>query len=352
MTQPQENALAVTRKSALVRRMAFFWRSAWGLAIAMALVGCARKKSAPDSAAPATTLQKVVLQTDWFPQAEHGGFYQALAMGFYREAGLDVTILPGGPGAGIKLKVARGDADFGMLRSDDIMVAASRGMPLVMVMATMQHDPEALLVHEDSPVKTLRDLNGRTVNAPPGMTWIPYLQKRYGINFAVTPSNYGMEIFLTNKDAIQQCILTNEPFIARQNGKKVRTLPLADTGYDCYPVVFSRRELLREKPEVARAFVAASIRGWRDYLDRDPTPADTLILQKSPQMSAELLKFSRSEMILRSLVHGDRAKEEDIGQLSFARLAEEMQTLLTLKILESPVAIADVATKDFLPARP
>jgi hypothetical protein len=105
------------------------------LVLALLAAGCARKEAA--IAPAATSLRKVVLQSDWFPQAEHGGFYQALAKGFYREAGLDVEILPGGPGATIKLSVAKGTADFGMYRSDDVIVAASRGLPLVIVGAVM-----------------------------------------------------------------------------------------------------------------------------------------------------------------------------------------------------------------------
>src|SRR5687767_9277001 len=118
------------------------------LLIASFLAGCGRKENAVPSAATAGEkpgLRKIVLQSDWFPQAEHGGYYQALARGFYREAGLDVQILPGGPGSGIKLKVAKGDADFGMNRSYDVILAVSQGLPLMIVAATMQHDPLALM---------------------------------------------------------------------------------------------------------------------------------------------------------------------------------------------------------------
>ena len=114
----------------------------------LAVVGCAREGSQPKPAAGAPVgLRKVSLQTDWFPQAEHGGFYQAVVKGFYREAGLEVTLLPGGPGAGINLKVAKGEADFGMNRSDDLILAASQGLPVMMVAAVLQHDSQVLLVH-------------------------------------------------------------------------------------------------------------------------------------------------------------------------------------------------------------
>jgi NitT/TauT family transport system substrate-binding protein len=319
------------------------------LAAVVLAAGCARRAEVAEAKPAGPKLRKVSLQTDWFPQAEHGGFYQALAKGFYREAGLDVTLLPGGPGAGIALKVAKGDADFGMNRSDNILRGATQGLPLVMVMATMQHDAQALMLREENPVKSLRDLEGKTIMANVGMAWIPYVQKKYGITFNLTPNSYGIGGFLADPNVIQQCFLTNEPFLAQQRGIRVRTLALAESGYDCYQVIFCRRELIRDAPEVVRAFVGASIRGWRDYLEGDPAPADKLILQRNPQMTPELLKFSRSEMILRSLVLGDPQKNEDIGQLSLARLAAELQVLLDLKVLDTPVAISSVATREFLP---
>lgn len=331
------------------RGMCLVLRSIVWLAALACAAGCGRKE-APVAAAPAKpALRKVVLQTDWFPQAEHGGFYQALTKGFYAQAGIEVEILSGGPGAGIKLKVSKGEADFGMLKSDDLLIAASRGLPVMMVMATMQHDPQALMVHADSPVKSFKDLNGREVIGNVGMTWFPYLEKKYDIKIEKRQNTYGLGEFLANPDVIQQCLVTNEPFFAQQHGKKVRTLPLAESGYDCYPAVFCRRELTRTEPEVVRAFVQASIRGWRDYLDGDPAPADKIILKRNPQMTPELLQFSRREMINRRLVHGERAKGEDIGQLSLQRLREQVEVLRNLRIMEEPVAIPAVASTEFLP---
>ena len=138
------------------------------LSVILIGAGCAREKPTVTGTSSLPQLRKVIFQSDWFPQAEHGGFYQALAKGFYREAGLDVEIRSGGPGVGIKVPVATGDVDFGMNRSDDVMVVASRGLPLVMVAAVFQHDPQALMVHAESPVKTFKDLNGRAIIASVG----------------------------------------------------------------------------------------------------------------------------------------------------------------------------------------
>lgn len=316
----------------------------WLGLVALGLTGCPRQP-AGDAA-----LRKVVFQSDWFAQAEHGGFYQALAKGYYREAGLDVDILTGGPGAGIKLKVAKGEADFGMNRGDDAILAVSRGLPLMMVMATLQHDPQALLLHADDPVKDFPDLNGRTVTAAVGMTWIPYIQQKYGIKFGLVPTSYGLASFLVDRTVIQQCFLTSEPYFARQKGVAVRVLPLTATGYDIYHAVICRRELLRKEPEIVRAFVAASIRGWQDYITNDPAPAHQLILARNRDMTAGQLAFSRQALIEHALVSGHAERGEATGRLNLERIQQEIDRLLEFGVLEKALRADAVATTAYLPA--
>ena len=261
-----------------------------------------------------------------------------------------MTLLPGGPGAGINLRVAKGDADFGMNRSDDLILAASQGLPLLIVAAVLQHDSQVLLVHDASPVKSLDDLAGRTVTASIGMAWIPWLKKSRGIDFALRPQTYGLAGFMADPDAIQQGLVTNEPYVARQKGIAVRSLMIGASGFDAYHAIFCRRELARAEPEVVRAFVAASVQGWRDYLEGDPAPAHALILQANTQMTRGLLEFSRGELISRDLVRGDAARGEVIGQIELHRIARQIGMLRELKILERPLTAEAVATKEFLPA--
>jgi NitT/TauT family transport system substrate-binding protein len=294
--------------------------------------------------------RKITFQTDWFPQGEHGGFYQALAKGFYAEAGLDVTLLPGGPGAGITLKVARGDADLGMHRSDSIIVATvEQGLPLLMVGAVTQHDYESLMVHDESPVRTFADLNGRTLIGSPGQIWMQFLQKKLGLQFNLIPATGALGVFLADPEAIQQCVYTNEPFLARQHGAKVRVLPLATAGYDVYTVLFCRRDFAQRNPAATRAFIAASLRGWHDFLEGDPAPAFAEILRRNPNVSPELLAFSREEMIRHQVTTGDPQRGEAMGQLSRTRLRDQIATLVDLKILAVPVAPGQVASWDYLP---
>ncbi|MEZ5415032.1 MAG: ABC transporter substrate-binding protein [Opitutaceae bacterium] len=317
----------------------------YGLAsVLLLLAGCA--KPTPEDGPP---LRKVVLQTDWFPQAEHGGFYQALAKGFYRDAGLEVEIVPGGPGAAIKIKVAKGDATFGMLRSDDAAMAVANGLPLVVVAATMQHDAEALLLHANDPVQDFSDLDGRTVMAPVSMVWIPFIQKKYGVKFDLIPTTYGLGAFLGDRDFIQSCFLTSEPYYAAEKGVAVRTLPLTQAGYDIYQGIVCRRELTRTEPDLVRAFIAATIQGWRDYLENDPTPANQLILARNGNMTQGQLDYSRQALIDHSLVGGFAERGETIGRIDLARVQADIDLLREFNVLQKPLRAEEVATTEFLP---
>jgi NitT/TauT family transport system substrate-binding protein len=140
------------------------------LAAALALsAGCSRP-AATETAAGGPALPVVRFKTDWYPQAEHGGFYQAVAKGYYREAGIDVDIVPGGPGVLVPQIVLAGQADIAMGRSDDMIVFVSKGLPFVVVGVYMERDPQAILVHDESPVRTFADLNNRTIMGVPAQT--------------------------------------------------------------------------------------------------------------------------------------------------------------------------------------
>ena len=186
--------------------------------------GCS-KPAGPVSAEAAPT--KVRFKTDWYPQAEHGGFYQAVAKGFYRDAGIDVDIVPGGPGSVLVLpdRAGRAQADIAMGSSDDLVMWASKGLPFVGVGVYMERDPQAILVHDASPVRTFSDLNHRAVMAVPGSNWIDYIKAHYDIDFNLIPSNFGIAEFMADKNFIQQCFVTNEPYFVKKNGRATPDAP-------------------------------------------------------------------------------------------------------------------------------
>ncbi len=310
--------------------------------------GCGKKEAGPVAAAAGPV--KIRFQTDWFPQPEHGGYYQALAKGYYAAEGLDVEILPGGPNAQVMATVATGRAELGMTNGDDVIVAVARGVPIKMVGAEMQRDPQGILFHEEHPLKDLHDLQGRTVMAGAGSTWIQVLRKKMGVEFNLVPLVGDLARFVNNPEFVQQCFVTNEPYFARQRGAKVGALLIASDTYEPYRVMFTGNKFLAEHPEIVAKFVRASIHGWVDYLTGDPTPANQLLLKIRSDLTADFMAASIKAMNDYQLVLGDPAKGEVAGQLKAARLEKQIKLLQEVGVLDKPVELKDVVTFDFLPA--
>ena len=310
--------------------------------------GCRRGKADPSGAGQ--PLDRIVLQTDWFPQPEHGGFYQALARGFYEEEGLSVEILPGGPNAMSTQKVLKGRAHFAMNRADTIYSLSRREVPVTMVMATLQHDPQALLLHASNPIERFEELDGRQVMAIPGLAWIRWLEARYGIRLDIVPHDFGIERFLNDPGFIQQCLLTNEPFYVAQAGVEAKVLPLRDSGFDPYHGIYCLRSLVMEDPDLVERFVRASARGWRDYILNDPEPALQLIGGLNPRMNAEFMAFSYRAMREGRLVTGADPEGGLVGQLDPARLEQMAREMESLGLVEDASSGAgDWYTTRFLP---
>ena len=324
------------------------------LAVAFA-AGCSKApdpaaKSAAQEAPAGRQLQKVSFQLDWYPAPEHGGEYQALVAGYYREAGLDVTILPGGPmDLGLQ-KVATGRVECSLGALDDVIHAVREGAPLKVVGAHMQHNPQAILVHDESPVRAFRDLDGKTVTCVVGSTWIYYIQSHYGISFNVVPADYGVARFMADRNYIQQCFITNEPYFVEKNGAKARTLLIADAGYDPYRVIFTNKSFARDHPEAVRAFVACTIRGWKDFLFGDASRARARIQADNPSQTSDLMDYSIAMMKKYQIIDGDSAKGDRIGLITAARIRAVGQALVDLKIMDGQPPLEDYVSFDYLPA--
>jgi NitT/TauT family transport system substrate-binding protein len=316
------------------------------------LAGCGGNSSTETAEAEGSVKEpfKVVLQTDWYAQPEHGGFYQALAEGYYAEEGLDVTIVPGGPNALASQKIAQGTAQFAISRSDEVIIGSERGIPLVIIGALMQKDPQAIMFHEESGIETLADLDGRAIMAGPGSAFIEILKQQYGIDFSVIPLDYGMSRFLADKEFVQQCFITNEPFYVSRAGANVETILLSESGFNPYRVWFTSKSFLRRNPEVVAAFHRASIRGWQDYLFGDRTRANQLIEEANPKMDPEFMEYVVKAMRENNLVTGDSGNVADVGKIDPARIEEQIQQLVSIGMLSEPKAVEDVYHKVGEPA--
>jgi NitT/TauT family transport system substrate-binding protein len=291
-------------------------------------------------------LKKVTLLLDWYPEAENAGYFYALTHGLYVRAGLDVQISPVGPNASVEPQVALGKYDFGLGSSDQVLIARSRGIPLVMVMGSLQHDPVGVMVHAGSPVQTFADLEGRTVAAQPGVPWLPYVVKKYHLqNLKTTPLNFDYASFLRDPNYIQQCFITSEPPIMEHSGVKVRTLWVKDTGCDAYMALESSDQFVAANPATVRAFVAASIAGWRGYLT-EPTTADAEILHRNPAMTSVQLNLSRKAMLDYHLVDGP---DNAVGHIDPDRMKKQYAILRDLNIITTDYDYKKSFTTEFVP---
>ncbi|MEY4488790.1 MAG: hypothetical protein RIQ79_1298 [Verrucomicrobiota bacterium] len=329
---------------------------AFVLAAAAGLFFSACRKSAPASAAPsAPALTPIIVQLDWLPEPEHGGLFQAQARGWFREAGLDVTLVPGGPNAIVNQRIATGQAQIGQGESVTTLLDTHKGLPLLQVAAVFQNDPSVFLLHADNPVHDFKALAGRKIMARPGWIFLDYLRQKYAIDFTIIPFNFSVSNFIADKEFIQQGYYIAEPYFITKGGAPApRYLYAWDAGYDSYAVLIANPEWAAKNPAALRAFLAAYIRGWRDYLEGDPTPAHTAMKQVNPKNDDAFLAFSRKMIIDEKLVVGRDATDfSRIGRIDPVRYATQLKIVEDLKLLPpGALKVSDVMTTDYLPAAP
>ena len=303
-----------------------------------------------DVQAPSTGgLTPVRLQLDWYPQPEQGGFFAAQLLGYYKAEGLDVTLLPLPQYGSAAQLVASGKADFGLGSSDQVLEWNSNGLPLVAVAATMQHDPQAIMVHKDSPIREFKDLEGHTIAAIPGATWLKYVTLRYNLHqMREIPSTLSVANFLADPGYVQQIFITSEPFFARQGGADVRTLLISSSGYDPYRVQFTNRDFATQHPDLVAKFVRASVRGWQAYL-ADPTVTNAELLKVNPALNPAQEAYSTQALRDGGFVTGIDPANPQTGRMTAARWEASYEQLKTLGILHGPIDPTTAYSLKFAP---
>lgn len=296
---------------------------------------------------------KITVQLDWVAEPEHGGFYQAQARGYFREAGLDVTLIPGGPGAQVMPSLAAGRVDVAQSDQVGTLQQQAEGLPFVQFAAVFQDDPAGILVHADSSVRKFEDLQGKTIIARPGWPFLQFLEKKYNLKVNVVPQNFSATAFLGNKEALQQGYYIAEPYhITKAGGKMPRFLSTWDAGFRAYAVLVTTQKFAREHPAQLKAFTQAYIRGWRDYLEGDPKPAHDAMKAANKNNTDEFMLFSRKMIIDEKLVTGRDADggPAKIGRLDPARYTTQIAQLEEIGLLpRGKVTPAKTMTTEFLP---
>jgi NitT/TauT family transport system substrate-binding protein len=276
---------------------------------------------------PAAALDKVRFGTNWVPQPEHGGFYQALADGTYRKYGLDVTIVPGGPNLNNRLLLPVGKLDFFMSANTvQGFDAVAQDLPTVIVAAMFQKDPQVLMAHPDAGVTRFEDLKALTlfVSKEGILTYFQWLKTEYGFSEAkVKPYTFNPQPFIVDKRSATQGYVTSEPYsIEQRAGFKPMIFLLADYGFNSYSTsIETRRDLVEKNPDLVQRFVDASIIGWYNYLYGDNAAANALIKQANPEMTDGLIAYSVAKMKEYGIVDSGDADKLGIGAMTDARMA-------------------------------
>ena len=248
---------------------------------------------------------KITFATDWLAQAEHGGFYQAVAEGTYRKHGLDVTIRMGGPQVnGLQLLAAR-QLDVVMGDALQVLSAMEQKVPITAIAATFQKNPTVIIAHPG--VTKLEELKGRpiAVSSASNTTFWPWLKQRYGFtDNQKRPYAFSVQPFLVDKNLSQQGFATSEPFSIEKGGVTPVVFLLAEQGYPPYSEVLAvRRDTLTRRADALKRFVRASAEGWKSYL-ANPAPGNALIQRDNPQMTDELLAYGHRKMQEFAIVTG------------------------------------------------
>ncbi|HEY9216783.1 MAG TPA: ABC transporter substrate-binding protein [Phenylobacterium sp.] len=298
--------------------------------VTVALVGlvCACSPAKQENKAPAGQPGRTQIRfaTDWRAQAEHGGFYEALANGEYAKRGLDVRIVQGGPGVNVPQLLAAEQVELGMGSNSFIVLNLAReNVPVKAVAAFMQKDPQVLIAHEGQGIEKIADLKGHPIllsDASITAFWV-WLKSKYGFtDDQVRKYTFSPAPFLADKRVAQQGYVTSEPYtLQKEGGINPKVFLLADEGYPGYAtMVLATDKLIGANPAAVRAFLEASAIGWRDYLYGDPKPADALILKDNPEMTQDVLDQAREKMRTYGIVDG--GDQKTIGTMTDARWAE------------------------------
>jgi NitT/TauT family transport system substrate-binding protein len=303
-------------------------------------------------AAAATCAQaqdKVTFLTSWYAQAEHGGYYQAVADGTYRKYGLEVTLKMGGPQVNAVQLLAANQADFMMGKDFQVLNGLQSGVPMVTVAAVFQKEPQGMVTHPD--VNTLADLKGKTIYvATSGRTsWYPWLKAKYGFTDEQTrPYTSNMQPFFADRNTAQQGYPGSEPYTAEQAGQKVKFFLFADEGYPPYGnTIVTLQKTAKDKPEMVQRFVKATLEGWKNYL-ANPAAGNALIKKDNPKMDDGTLAFAHRKMKELKFFDGGDAGKLGAGIMTDARWQKTYEFMVGSELLKPMPNWKDAYTLQFV----
>ena len=330
---------------------------AWRLNRRAALgIGLAAPMLVPIARRPhAQTLDRLSFNTDWRAQAEHGGYYQAIAAGIYRKHGIDCDLRPGGPSLNISQLLLAGRVDMIMSNSYEAFTYVREKAPFFTVAAIFQKDPQVLIAHPGSGITRFDQLKGHTLLIGNGgrVTYWPYLRKKYGLSDSqLRPYTFNSAPFLADPNAVQQGFLSSEPYsIARALGKPPELMLIADAGFAAYQETIAiSRKLATGKRELIQRFVDATLEGWAQYLKGGPETeaANALIKRDNPDQTDDRIRYAVKVMNERGIVLSGDALSSGIGAMSDRRWQDFYRQMADVKVFPKGLDVHQAYTLDFV----
>lgn len=305
------------------------------------------------AASPALALESVSFGTNWVPQAEHGGYYQAVADGTYEACGLDVTIVPGGPQVNNRALLLAGKIDFHMagnlLQPFNAIV---QDIPVMVVAAHFQKEPQVIMTHPGK-AESFADLTSIPklfIGDNGYQSYYQWMMTEYGFTAEQrVPYTFNPGPFIADEDSGQQGYITSEPFaVEREGGFTPDIFLIADAGFNTYAtLVETMQSTVAEKPEVVKCFVEGSAIGWANYLYGDPSAANALIQAQNPEMSDEQIAYSIMMMREYGIVDSGDALELGIGAMTDETITSFYEKMVASGVIEAGLDLSKVYTTEF-----
>ncbi|MGO1079732.1 ABC transporter substrate-binding protein [Inquilinus sp. CA228] len=307
------------------------------------------------AAGAASAADKVSFGTNWLAQAEHGGYYQAVADGTYAKFGLDVTIAMGGPQAANRARLVAGQIDFFMGGTLDAFDSVKEGVPVINIAAIFQKDPQVLMAHPDQGIETIGDLAKLDTLFLSGEgydTYYRWLKSAYpGFrDEQYKPYTFNPAPFIADPKSGQQGYLTSEPRdIEKQAGWKPKVFLLADNGYEAYATtIAAQQSMIDQNPDLVQRFVDASIIGWYSYLYGDNAAANALIKKDNPEMTDEQLAYGVEQLKAQHIIVAGEAETQGIGCQSADRYKRFYDSMVKAGVLDAGLDVSKAFTNRFV----
>jgi NitT/TauT family transport system substrate-binding protein len=323
-------------------------RVALGLLAGPVLLPLARR-------ARAQVLDKLSFHTDWRAQAEHGGYYQAIAAGLYKARGIEVDLRPGGPSLNIGQLLLAGRVDMIMSNSFEAFTFVRVQAPFFTIASIFQKDPQVMIARPGTGFDSFEKMKGRPLLIANGSrsTFWPYLRKKYGLSDAqLRPYNFNMAPFLADPEAIQQGFVTSEVYsIAQALGKQPEVMLIADAGFSAYQTTIAlSRQLATDKKDLIQRFVDASLEGWAQYLKGGPeaAAANALIKKDNPDQTDDRIAYAIKALNARGIVHSGDALTGGIGAMSDARWQGFYDSMVDVDVLPKGLDPRQAYTLEFV----